>query len=74
MIFNNKKNTLSLCYSFLVWKRLVCKDRWQGYVEFIRYFSEKLKGGNVIPKSLQESGIAFIPTGGDENRKTWKTL
>ncbi|GAA0322700.1 AAA family ATPase [Bacillus carboniphilus] len=46
----------------------------QGDVVFIRHLCEKLKEGDVIPVTLQESGFAFVPTGGCGNLKSWKTL
>lgn len=46
----------------------------QGDVVFIRHLCEKLKEGGGIPATLQESGFAFIPTGGCGNLKSWKTL
>nr|WP_238937988.1 TOPRIM nucleotidyl transferase/hydrolase domain-containing protein [Anaerobacillus isosaccharinicus] len=46
----------------------------QGDVVFIRHLCEKLKEGDAIPITLQESGFAFIPTGGCGNLKAWKTL
>ncbi len=46
----------------------------QGDVVFIRHLCDKLKEGGVIPATLQESGFAFIPTGGCGNLKSWKTL
>ncbi|MBT2666146.1 AAA family ATPase [Bacillus sp. ISL-4] len=46
----------------------------QGDVIFIRHLCNKLKEGGVIPSTLEESGFAFIPTGGCGNLKAWKTL
>lgn len=46
----------------------------QGDVVFIRHLCEMLKEGGAIPVTLQESGFAFIPTGGCGNLKSWKTL
>lgn len=46
----------------------------QGDVVFMRHLCEKLKEGGVLQQTLQESGFAFIPTGGCGNLKAWKTL
>lgn len=46
----------------------------QGDVVFIRHLCEMLKQGGAISTTLQESGFAFIPTGGCGNLKSWTTL
>lgn len=46
----------------------------QGDVVFIRHLCDMLKAGGAITETLQESGFAFIPTGGCGNLKSWRTL